>query len=124
DCYGITATDTNGNESSMRIYCFENCPELDLGNVFTPNGDGINDYFSPVLDRSLRVIVVQVYDRWGKAVFVSNSVNNNDQLWDGNNNNGNAVPEGVYYYVIRFEEDHLPGFVPRPPVTGVITLLR
>ncbi len=124
DCYGITATDTNGNESSMRIYCFENCPELDLGNVFTPNGDGINDYFSPVLDRSLRVTVVQVYDRWGKAVFVSNSVNNNDQLWDGNNNNGNAVPEGVYYYVIRFEEDHLPGFVPRPPVTGVITLLR
>ena len=68
--------------------------------------------------------MVQVYDRWGKAVFVSNSVNNNDQLWDGNNNNGNAVPEGVYYYVIRFEEDHLPGFVPRPPVTGVITLLR
>lgn len=124
DCYGITATDTNGNESSMRIFCFENCPELEIGNVFSPNGDGVNDYFSPITDRALKVRVVQIFDRWGKAIYVNDAVTNNMQLWNGNTTGGLPVPDGVYYYVIRYEEDRLPGYVPRPPVAGVITLLR
>ncbi len=124
DCFGVTAVDTNGNESEMRIFCFENCPQLELGNVFTPNGDGINDFFSPLLDRSLKVRVVQIYDRWGRKVFVNEAVNDNDRLWDGKNNNGQDLPEGVFYYVIRFDEDHLPGNVPKRPVAGVLTLLR
>jgi gliding motility-associated-like protein len=124
DCFGVTAVDTNGNESEMRIFCFENCPQLDLGNVFTPNGDGINDFFTPLLDRSLKVQVVQIFDRWGRRVYVNQAVSDNDQLWNGQTNNGQPLPEGVYYYVIRFDEDHLPGNVPRRPVAGVVTLLR
>ncbi len=124
DCFGVTAVDTNGNESSMRIFCFENCPQLDLGNVFTPNGDGINDYFTPLLDRSLKVRVVQIFDRWGRKVYVNEAVTDNDRLWNGLNNNGQELPEGVYYYLIRFDEDHLPGNVPKRPRAGVVTLLR
>jgi gliding motility-associated-like protein len=124
DCFGVTAVDTNGNESTMRIFCFENCPELDLGNVFTPNGDGINDFFTPLLDRSLRVRVVQIFDRWGNRIYNNEAVNDNDQLWNGYNSNGQEVPEGVYYYIIRFDENHLPGNVPMRPRSGVVTLLR
>lgn len=124
NCYGVTAVDTNGNESSMRIFCFENCPTLELGNVFTPNGDGINDYWSPVLDRSLRVRSVTIFDRWGRQVFVNDNVTNIDQLWDGRTRNGAELPEGVFYYVLRFDEAHLPGEVPKKPIAGVLTLLR
>jgi gliding motility-associated-like protein len=124
DCYGISATDTNGNESDMVIFCFENCPQIEVGNVFTPNGDGVNDYFSPLTDRSVRVNFVQVFDRWGKQIFSTNSVSDPARLWDGRTTNGAEVPEGVYYYVIRFAEDHLPGYVPKPWISGVITLLR
>ncbi len=124
DCFGVTAVDTNGNESAMRIFCFENCPQLDLGNVFTPNGDGINDFFTPLLDRSLKVQEVTIFDRWGRRVYVNAAVADNDKLWNGLTNNGQELPEGVYYYIIRFVEDHLPGNVPKRPVSGVVTLLR
>ncbi|HHG84521.1 MAG TPA: hypothetical protein ENJ82_07220, partial [Bacteroidetes bacterium] len=60
DCYGITATDTNGNESAMVIYCFENCPEVILSNVFTPNNDGVNDYFAPIKDRNIQIFEVMI----------------------------------------------------------------
>jgi gliding motility-associated-like protein len=124
DCFGVTAVDTNGNESDMRIFCFENCPELELGNVFTPNGDGINDFFTPLLDRSLTVRVVQIFDRWGHRIYNNEAVNDNKQLWNGTNTNGREVPEGVYYYIIQFDDNHLPGNVPQRPVAGVVTLLR
>lgn len=123
DCYGITATDTNGNESEMAVFCFENCPEIEIGNVFTPNNDGINDFFRPVTDRAVRIAEVFIYDRWGSVVYTSQSVDI-DCIWDGRNLNGEDVPESVYYYLIRFEEDRLPNYVPKPPLTGHVNLVR
>jgi gliding motility-associated-like protein len=124
DCYGITATDTNGNESPMLIWCFENCPEVELGNVFTPNGDGVNDYFAPIQDRNIRFSLVQIYDRWGNVVYATTSVPDNLRIWDGNTSKGVKAPDGVYYYLIRYEEDRLPRYVPRPALIGNVTLLR
>lgn len=124
DCYGITATDTNGNESQMIVFCFENCPQIEISNVFTPNGDGINDYFAPVSDRNIRIAQVQIFDRWGSLIYGSVNVSNPRQLWDGNTTGGKAVPEGVYYYVIRYEEDRLPNYIPKPPLVGHVNLLR
>lgn len=124
DCYGITATDTSGNESEMIVFCFENCPTIELSNVFSPNGDGINDFFSPITDRSIRVTEVLIYDRWGNIVYSSNSIPNADQLWDGRTNDGREVPEGVFYYLVRYEEDRLPFYVPKRPLVGHVNLLR
>lgn len=124
DCYGITATDTNGNESAMVVFCFENCPTVDFGNVFTPNGDGINDYFAPVNDRNVQITMIEIYDRWGSKIYSTNSIPNINQLWDGRNNAGKEVPEGVYYYYIRYSEDRLPDEIPKPPLVGNVTLMR
>lgn len=66
--------------------------ELEIPNVFTPNGDGVNDYFfikgSDQIPSS-----VSIYNRWGIKVFESNDYHND---WDGEN-----LPDGVYYYVVR-----------------------
>ncbi|GAA4316042.1 hypothetical protein GCM10023149_12880 [Mucilaginibacter gynuensis] len=66
-------------------------------NVFTPNGDGINDYWTITgLDLSKR-IVVSVFNRWGSRVFYSNGYS---ELWDGTYK-GTPLPASTYYYVIN-----------------------
>ena len=61
--------------------------------LFSPNGDGDNDYFEIGELTNYPGTEVHVYDRWGKPQFSSN---NYDNTWDG----GNLV-EGVYYYSVK-----------------------
>jgi gliding motility-associated-like protein len=75
--------------------------ELLIPNIFTPNGDGLNDVweFQNVNNRSLKV---DIYNRWGAVI--ANWKGN--QPWDGEN-----VPSGVYYYIIETEEETYRGTV-------------
>jgi gliding motility-associated-like protein len=63
---------------------------LKIPNVFTPNGDGINDEFNFPLLELYRENELSVYDRNGHEVF---SKNDYDGSWDGGN-----LASGVYYY--------------------------
>ena len=60
-----------------------------IPNVFTPNGDGYNDFFE-VQYNGDRTITVDVFDRWGNTVFHSDD---NLNPWDGSNH-----ASGIYYY--------------------------
>jgi gliding motility-associated-like protein len=69
----------------------------DIMNLFTPNNDGINDYWElPDMD-SWGSCDVRIFNRWGKLVYAKD---NYDNLWDGTSND-NPLPEGPYYYVIE-----------------------
>jgi len=77
---------------------------LDIPNVFTPDGDGINDFFI-VESKSLRSISVEIYSRSGMMVYSFSG--EGDRLagwegWDGSINRSavKAAP-GVYFYIIR-----------------------
>ncbi|MCP4521805.1 MAG: hypothetical protein GY827_08980, partial [Cytophagales bacterium] len=61
-------------------------------NVFTPNGDGDNDYFE-VLDLPAEGTELRVYDRWGVRVYHHE---NYDNSWDAD-----GAPDGIYYYEIK-----------------------
>ncbi len=53
-CYKIKAVDRAGNESDLsESFCFDNCPNYELPNVFTPNGDKCNDKFSAYSIRNI-----------------------------------------------------------------------
>ena len=69
---------------------------LMVPNVFTPNGDGMNDEFR-VAYRSIREFHCWIYNRWGHLVY---SWDDPAKGWDGTIN-GRPAPEGAYYYVIR-----------------------
>ena len=69
---------------------------LRVPNVFTPNGDGINDEFR-VAYRSLREFHCWVYNRWGHLVY---EWTDPAKGWDGTIN-GRPAAEGAYFYVIR-----------------------
>ncbi len=103
--YTVTGTDIHGCtiETTITILVDEYCFDFALPNVFTPNGDGINDYFKilplpPGEVLYLDTYTITIYDRWGKEMFTSTNPNN---YWNGNTESGNKVPDGVYYYIIN-----------------------
>jgi gliding motility-associated-like protein len=111
-CYAITAVDTFGNESMLSsIVCVDNCPEYILPNVFTPNGDGTNDFFIPFPYRYVQDVDVKIYDRWGVLLFETTDPNIG---WDGHDMHTKKLcTDGVYYYTCTVNEIRLEGIVPR-----------
>ncbi len=71
--------------------------ELAVPNVFTPNGDQVNDYFEVPTDGTT-VYELTIFTRTGTRVYHSRSPR---IYWDGRSLEGIELPEGVYYYVIE-----------------------
>jgi hypothetical protein len=84
-----------------------------IPNVFSPNGDGVNDTWLIEDLESYPGCTVQVFDRYGRQVFSSLGYSRN---WNGKSN-GTDLPTGTYYYII----DPKNG---RQPLSGSITILR
>jgi len=72
-------------------------PKFERPNAFTPNGDGANDTFGPVLVGHT-LLQLEVWSRWGEKVFDSPSAGSN--TWDGTIN-GEPAPSDVYVYRVR-----------------------
>lgn len=111
-CYAITAVDSFGNESAQSIkVCVDNCPEYELPNVITVNGDGVNDFFKPIKNKFIKDIDLKVYNRWGNLVFETT-----DPLimWDGKTMQSKLITtEGTYFYVCQVNEIRVRGIVSR-----------
>ena len=90
-------------------------PQKDYPNInhlFTPNNDGINDYWIlPDLDK-YGISDVKVYNRWGKLVY---SNKHYDNQWDGTSN-GAKLPDGAYYFIIKTEKAGI--------ISGTVNILR
>ncbi len=91
-------------------------------NVFSPNGDNINDFFNVISDSSIEAIdVLYIYDRWGDLLYEHHNFPPNSSLgaWDGRAHGQYALP-GVYIYVFEFKdkagESH--------KLSGDVTLMR
>lgn len=69
-------------------------------NIFSPNGDGINDKLSFVL-LGADELQLKVFNRWGQEVF---STNNFEHYWDGNQN-GQLCPAGNYLAVLQYRSE-------------------
>ena len=72
--------------------------DIDLPNVFTPNGDGNNDYFQMLFYGGLSTFECIIVNRWGNTV---REFNNPAFQWDGTDEKGDQMEEGVYFYVAR-----------------------
>lgn len=71
-----------------------------IPNVFTPNGDGINDVFF-ITSSGLTDFNLFIVNRWGELVFETNDPN---QAWDGTIN-GNKCSDGVYFYSLKAKQN-------------------
>ena len=118
-CYAVTAVDSFENESpfSARI-CVDECVLYELPNVFTPNGDGINDMFiSKNLNNAIEKVEMKIFNRFGLLVYETNDPAIN---WNGSYKNTKAnVASGVYYYICDVYEPRIMGTMIRT-MTGFI----
>jgi gliding motility-associated-like protein len=119
-CFAVTALDSllvgpsgemRRNESEFsNIVCVDNCPFYFLPNVFTPNGDSLNDMFIPFQWKFIHSIDLVIYNRWGIEVFKTDDPNIN---WDGRHYvSGEDLPDGVYFYTLIANTIRLEGIVP------------
>lgn len=109
---------TDGCSGSDSIEVFKDC-YIDIPNSFTPNADGLNDYFLPrqLLSKSLTGFKMTIYNRWGQEIFQTTSINGRG--WDGKFNDKDQ-PSGVYVYII----DAIISTNNREHYEGNVTLLR
>jgi gliding motility-associated-like protein len=101
-----TITGTSGVCSKSRTVYVEviTNPIHSVPEVFTPNGDGLNDRFVILSDAQTK-IDIKVFNRWGSLVYAHSEYDNN---WDGTANGAmvvgkNKLPQGTYYYVMELE---------------------
>jgi gliding motility-associated-like protein len=76
--------------------------QMIIPNVFTPNGDGVNDLFFLQRSSNMSRVTATIYDRWGNKVYEIDSGSGQIE-WDGNTMYGKPAPTGTYFYIIAAE---------------------
>lgn len=80
----------------------DNSSKLEIPNIFSPNGDGVNDYFQ-VKAQTLRTFSGIILNRWGRTIFEWTDWTEYTSGWDGKINGKSNASPGVYYYIIKAE---------------------
>ncbi|WP_207493552.1 PKD domain-containing protein [Aridibaculum aurantiacum] len=110
--YKLTVTGAGGCKADDEVFV-KLLKALRIPSAFSPNADGINDTWIIEHLETYPGATVEVFDRYGRQVFMSYGYK---KPWDGSFNN-NALPVGTYYYII----DPKNG---RQRYTGSVTLLK
>ena len=109
--FKVKVTASNGTCSySDSLTVTVSISQIQVPNVFTPNGDGFNDEFR-VAYKSIVKFQCWVYNRWGRQVYYWTDPTKG---WDGKINGVDAKP-GAYFYVIKaYGSDYDPNSKPNP----------
>jgi len=113
-----TASDSNGYAlAPATVTITVNPLTVYIPEGFSPNGDGINDYFV-IKGADRYVVTLRIFNRWGNKVYESEHYKND---WDGASNIGflitNQLPGGTYYYTANFNNGD-------KEQVGYLTLIR
>lgn len=100
--YYVTVTDANNCSATDSILIITICNDKNyfIPNTFSPNGDGVNDYFYPRGSNLYNIQSLRVFNRWGQVVFERKNFPANDATmgWDGKIN-GRPAPVDAYVYI-------------------------
>ncbi len=105
ECYRVMATSNDtGLVSFSNVFCFSNSPQIFIPDIFTPNGDTLNDVFAPVC-MGIKQWDMTIINRWDEKVYVSTSPRpspggEGESGWNGTFK-GIVCPNGVYVYYIK-----------------------
>jgi gliding motility-associated-like protein len=101
--YNIKVTDANGciNSDKVTITVLCNDKNIFIPNTFSPNNDGVNDWFYPRGIGLFKIQSIRIFNRWGEMVFQKANITPNDPVsgWNGKYN-GKILSSDVYTYLI------------------------
>lgn len=110
--YWVEVT-VNGCSSKSIILVDEYCETiLEIPNVFTPNNDGVNDLFVPLISKGIVSMNTVIVNRWGNKIFENNKLLIE---WDGKD-----VSDGTYFWIINYTD--MNGV--KSSLTGYVTILK
>lgn len=107
-------------KSSDTIVIDQCSSDLWFPNLFTPNGDQVNDRFFPVTKGIINSFHILIFNRWGLQLYESNEA---FPGWDGSFN-GQPCTDGVYYFVSEFSTGINPAKIKPQTKRGAVTLLH
>ena len=94
----LTATSPKGCSASVTKLIMIEDYVLYVPNIFTPNGDNINDDFF-IKGVDLYDFNCKIFDRWGELIYEWSDISGG---WDGKNRSGLNCNDGVYYYLVSY----------------------
>jgi gliding motility-associated-like protein len=100
--YTITVTNTSTSCSASETVSVIELDSCVIPQGISPNNDGLNDRFDL---SSFDVQSLEIFNRNGRKVYVKNNGYKNE--WFGQTDNGDELPTGTYYYVMRFNGDQV-----------------
>jgi gliding motility-associated-like protein len=94
----LIAFGANGcNDTTIASILVVDIASLTMPNIFTPNGDGINDVYAPIA-HGMKTLSCVIYDRWGIKIVTLDNMNT--AYWDGHTTSGIECTDGTYFYIV------------------------
>ncbi len=85
------------SDTAYTVIVLQDSLNLIIPNVFTPNGDGTNDFFT-IRSAGVKEISLQIFNRWGEKMY---EFTGPKASWDGVGSNGTKVADGTYFYFVK-----------------------
>jgi gliding motility-associated-like protein len=124
DVFEYRICNTNNQCDDASVFVLVTDFNFMIPNAFSPNGDGINDYFEILGIEFYENNSISIINRWGNKVYEAKGygVSSSPVFWDGKSNTGfssgnNELPTGTYYYILDFGDG-------QKPISGSIYLDR
>jgi gliding motility-associated-like protein len=111
--YTLIVTTADGCVAKTTFEVTAWCKQIIVRNTFTPNGDGINDFWEIGGVEDDATATVQIYNRYGIMLIDKKA---EGYKWDGTFN-GKVLPTGTYYYKISTKNS-------TTPLTGWVAIIR
>jgi gliding motility-associated-like protein len=107
DFFEYRICDLAGNCSNAMVYVLVNDFRFFIPEAFSPNNDGVNDYFEILGIEHYEGNSIEIFNRWGNRVYRADNygIETSPTFWDGKSNTGvrlgnEDLPTGTYFYVI------------------------
>ena len=96
-CYRLVSNFTNQVMFSNN-FCLDYVPVVYMPNIFSPDGNGLNDKFGPIT-YGVESYIMSIYNRWGEIIYAGS------EAWNGNYK-GQVVMDGIYFYQVFLIENN------------------